>query len=821
MDIQRILAQVDELFEQNKGQEAEKLMQQSIVEAVREEDDGSLLQLLNELLSYYRETSQRESAYSIAAQAIAQAKRMGLEGTIPYATTLLNVANAYRACGRLEESLDYYTQVQGIYSSQLPSDDMLVASLKNNLSLLYQEMGDFARAKENLLQALEIVQQKGGPYETAVTHANLAGTCVQLGQMEEALSHAVKAEEIFRRRGISDSHYGAALTAMGACYYHKGDYNEALRCYKEAMESVERSLGKNEYYNRLQEYVSDCERKMRELGEVLSDGAELGTGMRLSKAYYETFGRPMIEQKFPDYVGRIAVGLVGRGSDCFGWDDPVSRDHDWGPEFCMWVSDNTYDEVGEALQAAYEALPRNFQGYCRAPRVSGRNRRGVIRISDFYRSLVGADTYEGIDWHSVSDASLAAAVNGEVFRDDEGIFSNFRKKLQRGYPEEILYLKLTESAAKFAQAAQYNYPRMLRRGDCLTAHMIAWDGVKEAMKLQHYIEGKYPPHDKWLYHSLQCLESAREVESLLREIGVKLGGGAKNAKGAESVQNMEGAKGAEGVQNAEAAKGAESVQNAKNTKTAEGAESIHGTIERLGACFAMELYSAGFISDTDSYLDAHSQELVYKASLAAKTDHELVEEIARLEFEAFDKVQNEGGRASCQNDWFTFSIMRKSQYMTWDRSMLMQYLYDFHREYQRGHNLIEEKYGRMMESTAPERYEEIKDNFPLLSEDKKRIIEQICGIQVAWMEEFAGQHPVLADNARSIHTSEDNPFNTSYETYLRGELGTYSDKMLELYGRYIVRYARLGKNTARDIMENSVKMYGYSSIEEAEEKMDR
>lgn len=86
------------------------------------------------------------------------------------------------------------------------------------------------------------------------------------------------------------------------------------------------------------------------------------------------------------------------------------------------------------------------------------------------------------------------------------------------------------------------------------------------------------------------------------------------------------------------------------------------------------------------------------------------------------------------------------------------------------------------------------------------------------MEEFAAEYPALADNARSIHTSEDNPFNTSYETYLRGELGTYSDKMLELYGRYIVAYAAEGKNLAYDIMGNSVRMYGYRDIGEAERK---
>ena len=66
----------------------------------------------------------------------------------------------------------------------------------------------------------------------------------------------------------------------------------------------------------------------------------------------------------------------------------------------------------------------------------------------------------------------------------------------------------------------------------------------------------------------------------------------------------------------------------------------------------------------------------------------------------------------------------------------------------RGHNLIEEKYGRMMESTAPQEYEEIKERFPVLSEKKKQIIEQIVALQVAWMEAFAEEYPHLADNAR-------------------------------------------------------------------------
>lgn len=790
MNIQEIFVQIDKLFEENKREEAEKLMQESIAQAMDEQDDNSLLQLLNELLGFYRETGRHEEARVIGQRAVAQAERMGLTGTIPYATTLLNVANACRAAGRLEESLEKYLRVQEIYRQQLAPDDMLAASFQNNFSLLYQEMGEFQKARECLLNALQIVKEKGSGYELGVTYANLASTCVQLGQPEEAREYAEKSLEVFEKSGIRDNHYAAALSAMGAWYFQKQDYRAAGDAYRRAMELVEQFNGRNHAYRRLEENVRACEKAISSetvgcSGADRSGIGRTGTGLALSKEYYEAFGIPMIREQFGEYEGRIAVGLAGRGSDCFGYDDVLSRDHDWGPDFCMWVTDETYAEIGAALQNAYEALPAEFKGYRRAPHVSGRNRRGVIKISEFYRSLVGAERYDEIDWRNVSDASLAAAVNGEVFRDDEGIFTDFRNRLLKGYPEHIFYLKLAEAGAKYAQAAEYNFGRMLERGDGLTARMFVWDGIREAMRLQLYLEGKYPPHDKWLYRSLQESEQGRETAVLLGE-----------AAGLLARPDLD-------------------------------ATVLKEKLEGLGDYFAKELYARHIISDIDSYLDAHSEELIFKASLAEKENKELVESIARLEFEAFDKVQNEGGRASCQNDWFTFSIMRKSQYLTWDRTMLLQYLYDFHREYERGHNLITEKYGRMMESTAPEKYEELRKNFrenfreifPELSEEKKRIIEQICGLQVQWMEEFAAEYPPLAENARSIHTAQDNEYNTSYETYLRGELGTYSDKMLELYGRYIVKYAGEGRNPVYDIMENSVKMYGYQSLQEAAEKI--
>ena len=244
-------------------------------------------------------------------------------------------------------------------------------------------------------------------------------------------------------------------------------------------------------------------------------------------------------------------------------------------------------------------------------------------------------------------------------------------------------------------------------------------------------------------------------------------------------------------------------------------------IQELNDKLSNLLYQMDFVTLREDYLDAHVHELTTKALFSEQTDEQLVDTIAKAEFEAFDKVRNKGGRASCQNDWYTFYRMRKSQYLTWNRSLLIQYLYDFTDNYKRGRNLIEEKYGRMMESTAPDEYVKIASHFPVLSEEKKQIIEAIVQIQVGFMEEFAKEYPTLAGNARTIHTGDDTSFDTSYETYLRGEISTYSDKMLTLYGRFVAGISTEGRNLAQMTMENSVHLYGYENLKEADKAMSQ
>jgi tetratricopeptide (TPR) repeat protein len=800
MDLNQVMSELDELFTQDRIREIPDFLMTNIKKAQEEKANDILLTLYNECIGYFRETGEYDKAVKYCKEAESLIDEMELQDTIPYATTLLNAANGYRAAGLLKESMERYERVEPIYKALLAPNDMYFAGLYNNISLLYQELGDFRSAKDYLELALNIdVQNPDTQFEIAVTQANLANTCIELGQYIEAKDRAKNAVEIFESIGVDDAHYSAALSALGSLYYMEMDYENALAIMKKSRSCVAKYLGDNNIQcERLDENIRIIEEKLKASKDdkKVADkpqNVENMTGLEICRKYYEEYGKKMIADKFGSYESKIAVGLVGKGSDCFGFDDIESRDHDFGPRFCMWVTKQTYEEIGDELQSEYEKLPDEYLGIKRIETFHGRDRAGVFVIEDFYKDTVGADIIgnpENIElWLSAYDYALAAAVNGEVFRDDEGIFTSYRNRLKSYYPKAAWYRKLAQACALFSQNGQYNLPRMRKRGQLVSAELAKAECMKQAMLLDYLLNKQYAPHDKWLFKALP------------------------------SNPNM--VIDDEGMENETVATLVEKIS--RTPADDEHKTELTKYIEALAVIFANELEHLDIIGKADIYLDANTTELVFKSDALINASKEKMSitdalslYIARAEFEAFDKVQNEGGRADCQNNWPTFKVMRMSQYMTWDEDMLLQYLYEFRTNYENGRNMIQEKYARMMESTAPREYAKFADKLPPISAEKKAIMEQIIAVQVKWTEEFAAHYPHLAGNARYIHTSDDMPYDTSSETYLRGELGTYSDRMLAMYGRYIVKHASCGKNVVYEIMENTIHFYGYKDFETAE-----
>ena len=100
-------------------------------------------------------------------------------------------------------------------------------------------------------------------------------------------------------------------------------------------------------------------------------------GMELSRAYFEEYGKPLIDTRLLQYRPYIAAGLVGEGSECLGFDDDISTDHDFGPAFCIWVPEWLYQQAGAELKSAYDSLPAEYHGYRRIP--SAQSRRDLCR----------------------------------------------------------------------------------------------------------------------------------------------------------------------------------------------------------------------------------------------------------------------------------------------------------------------------------------------------------------------------------------------------------------------------------------------------------
>lgn len=278
------------------------------------------------------------------------------------------------------------------------------------------------------------------------------------------------------------------------------------------------------------------------------------SGLKLARAFWTQMGKPMIAAKYPQYAGRIAAGLVGHGSECYGFDDAYSQDHDFGPRFCLWLTDEDYAAIGEQLEADYEALPRKFsvdaqgrvtfEAHARSdasgafpsagagspvtPRAQGANRRdGVFRIGDFFESITGYRTAPAQtaphEWLMLQESTLAAATNGEVFADPTGLFSKTRQGF-KNMPDDVRLALISKRLGMIAQAGQYNLPRSLKRGDGAAAWLSIHEFVQATASLVFLVNVPmvvgYMPYYKWQFAALRKLSGS--MFALLPNVGEQL-----------------------------------------------------------------------------------------------------------------------------------------------------------------------------------------------------------------------------------------------------------------------------------------------------------
>ena len=242
-------------------------------------------------------------------------------------------------------------------------------------------------------------------------------------------------------------------------------------------------------------------------------------GIEIARAYWEQCGAPVFREQFPNLWPYMAVGLIGAGSECFGFDDETSRDHDFEPGFCVFLPGEDIVDRRSAflLERACAKLPRTFMGLrlgLMAP--VGGPRRGVMRTGEYCLEKVGAA--DGVltlgQWLTLPEQALAEAVNGEIFMDNYGEVTRIRASLAR-FPADVRLKKLAGCLLLMAQAGQYNYARCLMHGETGAAQLAAVEFAQNAMHAVFLLNSAYMPYYKWAFRAMRALPCmALEAELL-------------------------------------------------------------------------------------------------------------------------------------------------------------------------------------------------------------------------------------------------------------------------------------------------------------------
>ena len=243
-------------------------------------------------------------------------------------------------------------------------------------------------------------------------------------------------------------------------------------------------------------------------------------GLTLAEKYYYEIGRPMLETQFPEFLPRIAAGLMGDGSECLRFDDDISQDHDFGPGFCLWLDSEDFQKIGVRMQEAYQRLPKLFHGFpARNTTAYGSDRIGVIEIHEFFSRYIGAELppHSLFRWLTLPEEKLAALTAGKIFEDPSGKFTQLKNALHY-YPEDVRLKKIAASAMRMAQSGQYNYARCMQRGDTVAADFALTEFVKAAITITHQLNRCYTPYYKWMYRSLQDLPVLNNISVLIQEL---------------------------------------------------------------------------------------------------------------------------------------------------------------------------------------------------------------------------------------------------------------------------------------------------------------
>lgn len=507
-------------------------------------ESDEYIKALNELGGTLKYVGYYDEAENNLKKSLEIIKKKYGDNNLAYATSLLNLTEVYRFAQKFNLLEENYKKIVKIYQVNSADNSFSYAGLCNNFGLYYQNIGDMKSAYDLHLKSLDILKNYDSEeylLEYAVTLSNLFNPCYQLGMKEKAVEYLNKAIDIFEKNvGIEHPLYSASLNNMAIYHYNERELNKAIEFFERAAEISKKTMGvdSDNYKNILSniEFIKgelpksndnikleSTKNSSYEKNNIISStNLKNIKGLELSKRYFYDIVLPEFEKKLNDIFSLCAFGLVGEGSECYGYDDELSKDHDFGPSVCIWLRKDDYLKYKDRINKVLETLPKTYLGFQELKESEwGYNRRGLLNIDDFYFKFIGsANPPQTInDWQKIPETALATVTNGEIFLDNLGEFTKIREQLLNYYPEVIRQNKIATRLMNISQHGQYNYIRCLRRNDLVAANQCLYLFVDEVIHLVFLLNRRYKIFYKWANKALLDLKIlGNEIHKLLQDM---------------------------------------------------------------------------------------------------------------------------------------------------------------------------------------------------------------------------------------------------------------------------------------------------------------
>ncbi|MBS1180704.1 MAG: hypothetical protein H6Q99_584 [Proteobacteria bacterium] len=251
-------------------------------------------------------------------------------------------------------------------------------------------------------------------------------------------------------------------------------------------------------------------------------------GIELSHLFYRNVVRPWLNKTFPDL--RHDAGLFGYGSELLGFDDDMSRDHNWGPRVQLVIGKADFEASAPAIVNGFDTVkPQSFLGepigYRSRPHppivaddALGHPNHGleVFTADGILRTRLALAAHTPLDgptWLSLSEQRLLELTAGEIFHHGLGELARLRDTFGH-CPRDVVLYKLAAQWRRIADEQAF-VGRAGHVGDDLGSRIIAARLVRDVMQLCFLLEGRYPPYAKWFGSAFARLVGARTLSPLL------------------------------------------------------------------------------------------------------------------------------------------------------------------------------------------------------------------------------------------------------------------------------------------------------------------